>query len=112
MASEHINQDKSFQNKTNEDYINGDVQFSVGEQNGTIRQQFWATIYKECPMCKKYTVIYQCLGQESANDVRNLQWDKTTRKLPDKHEYSSYTSFYHDEEGLEPENFETQYWMQ
>ncbi|CAF1377872.1 unnamed protein product [Rotaria sordida] len=58
MASEHINQDKSFQNKTNEDCINGDVQFSVGKQSETIRQQFWATIYKECLMCKSQNIAF------------------------------------------------------
>ncbi|CAF0926718.1 unnamed protein product [Rotaria sordida] len=38
--------------------INGDVQFSVGKQSETIRQQFWATIYKECLMCKSQNIAF------------------------------------------------------
>ncbi|CAF2780513.1 unnamed protein product [Rotaria sp. Silwood2] len=101
---------------------NADVQFSVGEQSEAIRKQFWSTNYKQCPICKSENiavhwwccgcrfnedVIYQCLGKENVNDVKNLEWDKTTRNLPGQYGCGFYTSFHYDEGGSEPQQFET-----
>ncbi|CAF1365539.1 unnamed protein product [Rotaria sordida] len=106
----------------------GDVQFSVGEQSEAIRKQFWATNYSQCPICKSEniavnwwscgfisrlgwgTVVYQCLGKERKEDVKNLEWDKTTRKLPGEHGCGFYTSFVYDEAGEGPENYQTAHW--
>ncbi|CAF4634420.1 unnamed protein product [Rotaria sp. Silwood1] len=74
---------------------NGDVKFSVDEQSEAIR---WGT------------VVYQCFGKENVNDVKKLEWNKITRKLPGQHGYGFYTSFYYDEEGSEPEQYETNGW--
>ena len=34
----------------------GDKQFSHGEQRDEMRKQFWATNYKQCPMCKSQNI--------------------------------------------------------
>ncbi|CAF3376070.1 unnamed protein product [Rotaria sp. Silwood1] len=88
---------------------NGDVKFSVDEQSEAIRKRFWSKNYKQCPICWG-TVVYQCFGKENVNDVKKLEWNKITRKLPGQHGYGFYTSFYYDEEGSEPEQYETNGW--
>ncbi|CAF4622223.1 unnamed protein product [Rotaria sp. Silwood1] len=108
---------------------NGDVKFSVDEQSEAIRKRFWSKNYKQCPICKSEniavhwwccgcrfngdgwgTVVYQCFGKENVKDVKKLEWDKITRKLPGQHGYGFYTSFYYDEEESEPEQYETNGW--
>ncbi|CAF1105225.1 unnamed protein product [Adineta steineri] len=107
----------------------GDFTFSVGEQSEESRKKFWISNYKKCPMCNSEniavnwwvcacrhngdgsgTVVYQCLGNETRNDVEKVTWDKTKRKLSGEHGCGFYTSFLYDEAASGDENYETHYW--
>lgn len=54
--------------------------------------------------------MYQCLGKEHTDDIKDLQWNETTRKLSGEHGCGFYTSFYYDERRNGLTRYETAQW--
>ncbi len=56
------------------------------------------------------TIGYQCLGNESVQDVEDLEWVKITRQLSGRHGCGFYTTFYYDEGASGEDKIRTHGW--
>lgn len=54
--------------------------------------------------------MYQCLGKDHTDDIKDLQWNETTRELSGEHGCGFYTSFYYDERRNGLTRYETAQW--
>ncbi|CAF1425723.1 unnamed protein product [Adineta steineri] len=110
-------------------YTSNESRFSIGEQSKTIRKQFWRSDFKQCPMCKSPniaekrwlveirhngdacgTIVYQCLGEETVDDIKDLEWIDFTKRLEGRLSCGFFTSYFFDENIPGDDRYETHGW--
>ncbi|CAF1473409.1 unnamed protein product [Adineta steineri] len=56
------------------------------------------------------TIVYQCLGEETVDDIKDLEWIDFTKRLEGRHGCGFSTSHFFDENVPGDDRYETHGW--